>query len=142
MKATNYSFEFTTEQDQAQIFSKLLDITAWWSGVYGETIIGESNKVGDEFTFEAGGGMHKSKQKLIELLPNQKIVWQVIDSNLSFLSNPSEWTNSKLIFELESQNNKTKVRFTHDGLTPSIECYEACSTGWSAYMKRFSEQMA
>ncbi len=141
MKATNYSFEFTTEQGDAQIFSKLLDITAWWSGVYGETIVGESSKAGDEFTFEAGGGMHKSKQRLIELLPNQKVVWQVIDSNLSFLSNPSEWTNSKLIFELESQNNKTKVRFTHDGLTPSIECYDACSTGWGAYMKRFLEQV-
>lgn len=142
MKATNYSFEFTTEQGEAQIFSKLLDIAAWWSGVYGETIIGESSKIGDEFTFEAGGGMHNSKQKLIELVPNQKIVWQVIDSNLSFLANISEWTNSKLIFELEKQNNKTKVRFTHDGLTPSNECYDACSTGWGAYMKRFSEQMA
>jgi hypothetical protein len=26
------------------------------------------------------------------------------------------------------------VRLTHVGLVPSVECYQACSGGWSSYL--------
>ena len=45
----------------------LLNVDQWWSGLYEETIKGKSHHLNDEFTFEAGQGMHYSKQKLVEL---------------------------------------------------------------------------
>jgi hypothetical protein len=34
---------------------------------FGEKITGDTNKIGDEFSFSAGDGVHFSKQKLIEI---------------------------------------------------------------------------
>ncbi|HEU0227463.1 MAG TPA: SRPBCC domain-containing protein, partial [Arachidicoccus soli] len=113
----NYSFDIESHQSAKAVFALLLNIKKWWSGIYGETITGKSQKINDEFSFSAGEGMHFTKQKLIELIPYKKIVWEVIASNLSFLENPKEWEHTKLRFDiLEKAGNKTKVTFTHQGL--------------------------
>jgi len=62
-----------------------MDPKNWWVGLFGETIEGESNHINDEFSFRDGDGVHYSNQKLIELVPNEKIVWLVTESKLSFL---------------------------------------------------------
>jgi len=92
----DFTYSFTSSKTPAEVFQLLLNIYQWWSGQYEETIEGESKKVNDSFTFHAGGGAHYSKQKLVELIPNKKIVWQVTDSNLSFLSDTSEWTGTRI----------------------------------------------
>ena len=58
---------------QKNIFNTLLNVRGWWSGLYSETIEGNTDKLGDEFTFQAGGGAHYSKQKLVELIPEKKL---------------------------------------------------------------------
>jgi len=98
---------------------------------------GNSANIGDEFTFSAGGGMHYSKQRLTELVPNQKIVWQVIESNLSFLQDPTEWNGTKISFDVSEQEGKSLVSFTHEGLIPEIECYESCSGAWGQYLDQY-----
>ncbi|AYD47047.1 SRPBCC family protein [Arachidicoccus soli] len=138
----NYSFDIESHQSAKAVFALLLNIKKWWSGIYGETITGKSQKINDEFSFSAGEGMHFTKQKLIELIPYKKIVWEVIASNLSFLENPKEWEHTKLRFDiLEKAGNKTKVTFTHQGLSPEIECYEQCSNAWTQYLNNLRENL-
>ncbi len=138
----NYSFDIESHQSAKAVFALLLNIKKWWSGIYGETITGKSQKINDEFSFSAGEGMHFTKQKLIELIPYKKIVWEVIESNLSFLENPKEWEHTKLRFDiLEKAGNKTKVTFTHQGLSPEIECYEQCSNAWTQYLNNLRENL-
>lgn len=138
----NYSFDIDSHQSAKAVFALLLNIKKWWSGIYGETITGKSQKINDEFSFSAGEGMHFTKQKLIELIPYKKIVWEVIASNLSFLENPKEWEHTKLRFDiLEKAGNKTKVTFTHQGLSPEIECYEQCSNAWTQYLNNLRENL-
>ncbi|MGN6532605.1 MAG: SRPBCC domain-containing protein [Ginsengibacter sp.] len=132
----SYLFEIETRKSAKEVFELLLKIEKWWSGIYDETIIGKSKKVNDEFTFSAGGGVHFSKQKLVELIPYKKIVWEVTESNLSFLDNPKEWEYTKLQFDIiEKGKNETKIIFTHEGLVPDIECYEQCTNAWTQYFK-------
>lgn len=99
MKKENFTYQFTSSKTPESIFELLLNVDQWWSGLYEETIKGKSHQLNDEFTFEAGQGMHYSKQKLVELVPNKKISWLVTDSKLTFLNKVDEWTNSKLSFD-------------------------------------------
>lgn len=137
----NFSFSFVSSKSAEEIFSLLSDVDKWWSGLYAETIKGESRQINDEFTFNAGGGAHYSRQKLIELIPNKKVVWLVTDSNLSFLSDPTEWVGTKISFTISQEGDKTKITFTHQGLTPQLECYGSCSSAWTGYLENLEEKM-
>jgi uncharacterized protein YndB with AHSA1/START domain len=142
VKQESFTYSFYTAKSPEEVFRQLLDIEQWWSGLHGETINGESATIGDVFTFEAGGGMHYSKQKLVELVPNKSVVWEVVDSKLTFLNDTSEWTGTHLRFDIATEDNKTKVTFTHKGLVPQIECYHQCSTVWPKYLQQAQQQLS
>ena len=141
MKKDSFTNSFTSSKTSEEVFEALLNVRQWWSGFYEETIKGKSKQVNDEFIFNAGGGAHYSKQKLIELIPNKKIVWLVTDSKLNFLSNTSEWNDSRICFDISAEKNNTRVTFTHDGLVPQIECYNECSTGWTKYLGKLKNEL-
>ena len=141
MQKENFTYSFKSSKTAKEIFLLLLNIEQWWSGIYEETIIGKSRQLNDEFSFKAGGGVHDTTQKLVDLIPNSKIVWLVTNSKLTFLNNPNEWENTKIRFDLTQEEDKTIVTFTHDGLTPEIECYTACSTGWTGYLDNLKKKL-
>ncbi|MEO5570156.1 MAG: SRPBCC domain-containing protein [Bacteroidia bacterium] len=134
----NYTFSFESAKTPQNIFETLLDVRKWWVGLYGEDIKGSTNKLNDEFTFNAGDGVHYSKQRLIELVPDKKIVWKVTDSNLSFVKKTDEWTNTTICFEISKEGNKSKITFTHQGLVPKFECYNNCSGAWTQYLEKLA----
>ncbi len=142
MKKENFSYSFNTPKPAREVFDLLLDIRQWWSGVFEETIEGKSRNLDDEFSFKAGGGVHYSKQKLVDLVPHKTVVWQVTDSNLTFLTEPKEWKGTKIRFDLSEAKDHTDVMFTHEGLVPQMECYTNCSAGWTAYLDKLKKTLS
>ena len=140
-ESKSFTYSFTTEKSPEEMYGLFLNIEQWWSGIYEETIKGESAKVGDEFSFLAGGGAHFTKHRLVELVPNTKIVWLVIEGNLTFVEKTDEWVNTKICFDIAGEGDKTRVTFTHEGLTPQFECYDDCSSGWMGYMEKLNKKM-
>lgn len=135
----NFQFSFTTSTDAGEVFAHLLDPTNWWVGLFNETIEGASAAIHDEFSFSAGDGAHYSRQKLTEIVPGQKITWLVTESKLSFLKHTNEWAGTRIGFDIARVGNNTHVRFTHEGLVPSIECYGGCSGAWTQYLQNLAD---
>jgi hypothetical protein len=126
MASAHFTTTFFVDQSPAEVFGAINNARGWWQGNFE----GNTEALHETFTYQMGD-VHYSKQKIVELIPNRKIVWEVTDSRLSFIEEMDEWTGTELQFEIAEINNKTQVRFTHRGLVPHIECYESCSTAWT-----------
>lgn len=135
MKNKNFTATLVVDQTPEEVFNAVRNVRGWWSGYYSEEIKGDSKELNDEFSFRAGEGVHYSKQKLVEVIPNKKLVWMITESELSFLEKKDEWTGTKVIFDISTKGDKTQLVFTHDGLTPEVECYDACAPAWSQYIQ-------
>jgi Activator of Hsp90 ATPase homolog 1-like protein len=137
----SYSFSFESAKTPQTIFETLIDVRQWWVGLFGEDIKGNSDKLHEEFTFSAGNGLHYTKQRLVELIPNKKIVWQITESKLTFVEVTDEWTNTKIGFEISTVGNSSQVTFTHEGLVKKFQCYTNCSDAWTQYLKNLAEKL-
>lgn len=135
MKTSDFTFTLLTKQTPQEVFKAINNVRDWWSGYYSEEIEGDTKKLNDEFGFRAAGGAHYSKQKLVEVIPNKKVVWLITDSNFSFVEKRDEWTGTKVIFEISENDGQTQLTFTHEGLTPEIECYTSCAPAWTQYLQ-------
>ena len=131
----DFTFTIFTDQSPEHVFEAVKDVRSWWSGFYNESFSGETKELNDEFSFRAGEGAHYSRQKLVEVIPNKKVVWLVTESELTFLEQKDEWVGTKVIFEISEKSGKTELVFTHQGLTPEIECYDSCAPAWSMYLQ-------
>ena len=130
MSGPSFTSTFSVDQDPTAVFAAINDVRGWWSG----DIDGETDKLGDEFSYRYED-VHYSKQRITEMVPDQRVVWLVLDSNLSFVEDKTEWNGTVISFDISRQDGHTEVCFTHHGLIPEYECYEACSGAWSFYMK-------
>ena len=125
----NFASQFTVEETPEQAFAAITDVRAWWSG----NVEGATDQLGAEFTYRYQD-IHYSKQRITELIPGRRVVWQVLDAYLNFTDDPREWVGSEIVFEVAREGDQTAVRFSHIGLTPEIECYEKCSSAWGFYI--------
>jgi hypothetical protein len=127
----SYTATIEVAKSPEDIFNHIRDVSKWWS----KDFEGRSTKLGDEFII-SHGDLHYSKQKLVEVIPNKKVVWLVTDSKLNWLEkDKTEWTNTKMVFEIIPEGDVTVLNFTHEGLFPEQECYTRCSQGWDMVIK-------
>ncbi|MFT3935661.1 MAG: SRPBCC domain-containing protein [Chitinophagaceae bacterium] len=129
METKSLTVSFLVNETPQEVFNAVNNVTGWWT----ENLKGKSKELNDEFEVQFGD-VHYSKQKLVTVEPNQKVVWLVTDSRLNFIKDKTEWTNTKIVFEIFKEGNKTGLRFTHEGLVPQIECFSACSGAWTDYI--------
>ncbi len=133
---TDFTTSIIVNQSPQVVFDSITNVRGWWSN----DIKGDSKKLNDEFEFEVKE-VHYSKQKLIEVVPNERIVWLVTESNMTFIKNADEWTGTKVVFDIKKLGDTTKLVFTHEGLTPDVECYKACNPAWTAYINHSLKQL-
>ena len=125
MKNQDYHSSITVDVPQSEAFDKISRVPEWW----GTDFQGQSRSVGDVFTVRFRSG-DVYTIKIVEVVPDAKIVWQVIDSIRPSLKDKTEWTGTQIVWELSSQGTATQIAMTHVGLVPDIECYGVCSQGW------------
>jgi hypothetical protein len=131
MNDQNYTTTFTVDQSPEEVYAAINNVQGWWTGNPG--IEGSADKLGDEFIYNYKP-YHYSKQKIVELIPAKKVVWQVLESSINFVEDKSEWKGTTITFDISKKGDKTEVRFTHIGLVPNVECFDSCSNGWNTYI--------
>jgi len=129
MKNQNYTTTFLVDQTPAEVFNAITNVKGWWS----EEVDGGTENLNDVFLYHYQD-VHLCKIKLIEVVPNEKIVWYVLDNHFNFTEDEKEWTDTQIVFEISRKGNQTQLRFTHVGLVPSYECYDICRQGWGNYI--------
>ena len=126
--------DFTTtilvDKTPKEAFDAINNVRGWWSG----EIEGPTEKLNDEFTYRYKE-FHYSKHKLVEVVPYKKVVWLTTDSSLNFVENKTEWTGTKISFEISEKDGKTQVSFTHHGLIPKFACYNDCRDAWTEFIQ-------
>src|SRR5260370_33221877 len=108
MNNQNYTTTFTVDQTPEEAFAAITNVRGWWSA----EIEGSTDKLGDEFLFHYQD-VHRSKQKITEMIPGQKVVWLVLDAPLNCTHDKSEWTGTEITFVITIKGDKTGMRFTH-----------------------------
>jgi hypothetical protein len=131
MRANHYTHTFTVDQSPEEVFDAINDVREWWSG----EVDGPTDQLGAEFTYRYKG-LHRTTQKIIELVPGKKVVWRVVDSHIDFVRDKTEWDGTDIVFEITRKDGRTELRFTHVGLVPTIECYGDCSGAWDFYINQ------
>lgn len=128
MANKKFQLSITVNASAEEAMNKINQVNKWWA----KKVKGKSEKLNDKFTTDFGETFVDFK--IIELVPNKKVVWKVIDSNLHWINNKKEWNGTEVVFEISEKKNSTLLVFTHIGLGPDFECYADCETGWNEHI--------
>src|SRR6185437_1748214 len=107
MENQNFTTTIQVDQSPEEAFNAINNVRGWWS----EEIEGNTNKLNDEFDYHFED-LHRCKMKLIEVVPNKKVVWHVLDNYFNFTKDATEWKGTKISFEISKKDKQTEIRFT------------------------------
>jgi hypothetical protein len=130
MEKNNFNSSISAKITAGEAIKKISNVPGWWE----ITFSGVSEKQNDEFVVKMGGDSFFNFT-VTELIPGKRVVWLVTDCYMPWYLDKKEWANTKLIFDLTENNGITELMFTHEGLTPEVECYKDCEPGWTHWIK-------
>ena len=130
MEKNSFSSSISAKISGDEAISKISNVPEWW----GVTFTGSAKKQNDTFNVKMGGDS-SFDFTVTELIPGKRLVWVVTDCYMPWYTDKTEWTNTRLIFDLKENNDITELTFTHEGLTPDVECYNDCEPGWTHWIK-------
>ena len=131
MSKQDFTLTISVEATPEEAFDAICNVRGWWSG----KIDGQTDRLGAEFTYRYGD-THRSKQKVTEFVRGRRLVWHVLEAELSFVKDTGEWKGTDIVFDISRKNDKTEIRFTHVGLNSKLECHDDCSSAWSSLLSR------
>jgi len=129
MSDKSFNTTILVDKSPKEVFDAINNVQGWWS----EEVTGGTTHVGDEFDYHYRD-VHICKMRLTEVIPNQKVVWLVLENHFNFIKDQSEWIGNHIIFDISEKGDKTELHFTHQGLVPNYECYQICFDAWTGYI--------
>lgn len=97
-------------------------LSNWWT-----TATEARPELGSIVTFRFRPSYY-NEMKIVNLEKNEKVEWECIKGD-------PQWIGTKLIFNIESQNNATILRFFHTGWKEATDFFAACNYHWGLYLK-------
>lgn len=136
MNHQDFTLTLTVDQSPEEVFAAVTNVRGWWS----QGLEGRSAAVGDEFTYRHED-LHRSTHRVTEARPGERVVWRTVDAELSHARNRTDWIGTEVVFDIARKDGRTELRFTHVGLVRELDCFEACSRGWTYYVGESLRQL-
>src|ERR1700755_1289418 len=111
MNNQDFNTTISVDNSAGEVFNAVTNVRGWWS----EEITGGTAKLNDVFKYHFKD-VHSCTCKLIEVIPNKKVVWEVLENNFNFIKDQTEWVGTKVIFGMSESDGTTTLHFTHKGL--------------------------
>jgi hypothetical protein len=127
MQPKSYQCSIMADVTPYEAYEGIKDVRGWWA----KKVEGRSQQRWDVFTVRFGATFVTFE--IMEDIPERKIVWDVRDCNLHWISDKKEWNGTRVVFGIEPAGDGAKVTMTHEGLAPGAECYEDCEMGWNEH---------
>lgn len=129
MSTLDFKTSILVDNSPREAFNAINNVRGWWS----EEIEGNTAQLLSEFNYRYED-VHTCRIKIVEFIPDERVVWLVMENFFKFTKDKSEWTGTKIVFEISRKGDKTFIEFTHVGLVPEYECYEICRGAWTHYI--------
>jgi len=130
MDSQYFTTTFEVAATPQEVFTAINNVRGWWS----ENIEGDTNTLQSEFLYHYQD-VHRCRIKIIELHPNKRVVWHVLENHFKFTKDETEWKDTYVVFDILEKAGKTQVQFTHQGLVPTYECFKICQDAWTYYIQ-------
>lgn len=123
MASINHLFHINASKEKVfEALTTIKGLSNWWTN----NITGNS-KVGSIINFRFGG-FGGPDMKVKEITPNKSVTWECVDG-------PEGWIGHIFTFQLDTNDNKTRVRFEQSGWKETDDFYASCNFSWGRYME-------
>ena len=105
-------------------------LRGWWT----HTCDADSH-VGGRATFQFN--QSRKVMNLTSLVPEREVRWQCAEAYIDadFLQHKDEWVGTQIVFKLApTGDGGTRLDFEHLGLSPALQCFDICTSGWNQFM--------
>jgi uncharacterized protein YndB with AHSA1/START domain len=111
----------------AALFTSADGVSRWWGPTEG------SGEVGGTLV-TSFGSYGVNAMRVVEVSPT-RVVWEsVAPDQVTGTTHQQEWLGTTVEFDIAASAGGTELRFRHVGLTPQLECWDTCNSGWTHFM--------
>lgn len=110
------------KEEVFKALTTLEGLAGWWTNnTNGDSSIGGTI----QFRFGDYGG---PDMKVKEIVPNESVTWECVGEN-------DGWLGHLFTFQLDTNDNKTRLRFEQSGWEESGDFYASCNFSWGRYLE-------
>ena len=125
-----YSSRIHIQAPVDQVFALLTTlegIHAWWEG----SVSGNPAELG-ELRFGIHDSDDYTRVEVTATVFPTDVVWSVLEDS----GYGGEWLNTSMVFHLQEElDASTVLSLHHQGLTPLLDCYADCASGWDQQLQ-------
>jgi uncharacterized protein YndB with AHSA1/START domain len=111
----------------AELFTSATGVSRWWGPTEGDAAVGGTLVV----SFGAYG---VNAMRVLEAGPT-RVIWESIAPDGSAPTGHTlEWLGTTMRFDMVPAGTGTQLHFRHAGLTPRLDCFDACVGAWTQFM--------
>jgi uncharacterized protein YndB with AHSA1/START domain len=122
----DYQSQLTLSAAPDAVFDALTTtegLAAWWTPVTGD------GHTGGELTFSFGGPGSEAVMRVDRAERGAGVRWTNVACHVE------DWVGTTMHFDIETlPAGGTELRFRHAGLTPRLECFRDCKSGWDHFI--------